>query len=285
MRARFEEKSYEGYFNIELANKADVFFPLGQVQEGFLGFDSSAFVKNRGLWKRLGFPYWFKIPFVGVPLQEIADEMEFILDRTIDSIPQIKSNLLFQYKKPEYITVNRGREWRHWNEPYYRYDIYQEQQELLMNIENRLSDKVFVAYASPALHKVDDLVKAYLNEKIIGISNFCRASDLNGHRRNTYTNSGRYSIACSEPERIDNLNLIDVLNSFDNNKIDSSNRDFIIDFREKLVSITSESQYYGTLFHELNEQYSKVKQYKLFYSHLVLNNFKQLTGIQWLGKL
>lgn len=136
MRARFEEKTYENYFNSELARQTDIYFPLGQVQEGSLGFDSSALSSNRRLWRRLGHPFWFYPSFEGLALQEIANEMEHFLGVTLDNIPSIKTNLLFQYKKPTFIKSPLGREWSYWNVPYYRYDIYKEQHDLLMHIDN-----------------------------------------------------------------------------------------------------------------------------------------------------
>jgi hypothetical protein len=287
MRATFEEKTYENYFNSELARQTDIYFPLGQVQEGSLGFDSSALSSNRRLWRRLGHPFWFFPPFAGIELREIAGEMEHFLGVTLDNIPRMKATLLFQYKKPEYITIPRGSEWTHWNEPYYRYDIYQEQQNLLIHIDNQFGSKIFIVYASPALHDVNDLVTAHLNRQIVNVSNFRKVSELSRHHRNTYTQAGRHSIACSEPEKIENFDVIKTIESLntESNKADENNRAFILNFRKQLVSLMSENQFYSASFKKLNEQYSKIEKYELFYSHLVLNNFRMLTGTQWLVKL
>jgi hypothetical protein len=113
MRAYFEEKSYETFFNNELDRRSEVYFPLGQVQEGYLGFDSSAFSRNRGLWRRVGFPFWFSPQFRGAELEDIAEEMEHWLNVEIDNVPRMKANMLFQYKKPEYISSSLGKEWPH----------------------------------------------------------------------------------------------------------------------------------------------------------------------------
>ena len=287
MRATFEEKTYESYFNSELARQTDIYYPLGQVQEGSLGFDSSALSSNRRLWRRLGYPFWFFPSFAGVELREIADEMEDLLNVTLDKIPRMKSNLLFQYKKPEYLTTSRSSEWAHWNEPYFRYDIYQKQQELLMHIYNQFGAKVFIVYASPALNDVNELVTAYRSRRIIDVSNFCKASELNKHHRNTYTQAGRHSIACSEPKKIEYFDLVKNINglNYDSKITDESNRAFILNFRKQIVDIVSENQYYSASFNKLNEQYSKIDRYELLYSHLILNNFRQLTGTQWLVKL
>ena len=144
MTANFEEKTYENYFNAELDRCSEIFFPLGQVQEGFLGFDSSANSRNRRLWRSIGFPFWFHPPFAGIELREIAREMEFYLERSIVSIPRMKANLLFQYKRPEYIKTSTGKEWSYWNQPYFRYDIYQKQQELLNEIDSKFGDRVLI---------------------------------------------------------------------------------------------------------------------------------------------
>ena len=51
MRPDFEEKVYKSYFNVELAKKAK-FYPIGQVEEGILGFDSSFYVSKSRIF------YW-----------------------------------------------------------------------------------------------------------------------------------------------------------------------------------------------------------------------------------
>jgi hypothetical protein len=282
MRATFEEKTYENYFNIELGRQTDILFPLGQVQEGSLGFDCSAMSRNRGLWRTLGL---FQ-PFLGINLRKIADKMEHYLRNTLVVIPKIKANLLFQYKKPEYITRRSGSEWSYWNKPYYRYDIYGQQQDLLMHIDNHFGNRVFIVYASPALHDINDLVTAYTNGQIINISNFRKVSELDGHHRNTYTQSGRHSIACSGPEKFDNFDLLKEINELTcDRNTDEDNRSFVINFSKQLSNVIYEDKYYSESYRKLNEQFSEFKQYELLYSHLTLHNFNQLTGTQWLMKL
>jgi hypothetical protein len=124
MKVDFEEKTYESYFNNELDSKSSVYFPPGQVLEGLLGFDAASNSKNRGLWRTLGFPFWFSPYFTGVNLRDIAREIEEELDHIIQKIPNIKTNILLQYKRPDYIKTVNGKEWKHWNKEYYRYRIY-----------------------------------------------------------------------------------------------------------------------------------------------------------------
>lgn len=288
MRATFEEKTYENYFNAELDRVSSIFFPLGQVQEGNLGFDSSAFSTNRRLWRRLGFPFWFFPPFDGLSLRDIANEMEHFLGIVINDIPKMKANMLFQYKKPEFITLSSGSEWRHWNEPYFRYSIYKEQQDLLSQIDTVFTSRLLTLYASPAVQDVNELVDLKVNRQIIKSSNFKKCSSLNGHHRNTYIRAGTHSIACSEPEKLDNINLLSELDLLSNNNEinnEETNRSFIINFRKQIVGITYENQYYGNSLRKLNSDIDKIQNYELFYSFLVMSNFKFLTGVQWLVKL
>ncbi|RKR80076.1 hypothetical protein BDD43_0169 [Mucilaginibacter gracilis] len=286
MRAKFEEKTYENYFNAELDTKTDIFFPLGQVQEGYLGFDSSAYSRSRRLWRNVGYPFWFYPHFGGVDLREIADEMEHHLGIAIDDMPRMKANLLFQYKRPQYITLSSGSEWGHWNQPYFRYDIYQEQQDLLMQIHQQFTDRLLILYASPTAHDINVLVGKKKNNEIISSSNFTECHKLDGHHRNTYVEAGLHSIACSDPENIEKLDLLGRLEQFSNNdNKEQRNRDFIINFRKRLISIVAENAYYGQSLKILEENLPKVYNYELLYSFLVMQNFKNLTGVQWLVKI
>jgi hypothetical protein len=49
MKPRFEEKTFESYFNTELDQRASIYFPFGQVQEGGIGADASAMSRSRRL--------------------------------------------------------------------------------------------------------------------------------------------------------------------------------------------------------------------------------------------
>ncbi|MEK3879187.1 hypothetical protein [Paenibacillus sp. FSL M7-0420] len=283
MRVTFEEKTYENYFNLELGQRSDIYFPLGQVQEGDLGFDASAYSIDTKMWSIMGCS---SSDYSGSRLRNIAEIMEKYLNKKINDLPKMKANILFQYKRPEYFTNSRASEWHYWNTPYYRYNIYKEQQELLMEIHNNLGSKVLAIYASPALHKVDELVDRYIKKQIIKYSNFKRVVDLNNHHRNTYTKSGNYSIACSEPEYIENHDINQLIDELDDDNLeDQENRDFVIKFRKGIEIITLENKIYSEAFSLLNEKYRHLKEYELLYSFFVMRNFRQLTGSQWLVKM
>ena len=282
MKAKFEEKTYESYFNNELDKKSDIYFPPGQVLEGSLGFDASSFSKNRGLWRILGYPFLFRPNFSGVSLREIANKMEYFLNIELDDIPDMKANLLFQYKRPEFITSPLGAEYKHWNRSYYRYDIYSEQQNLLNHINSKFISEILVVYASPCTCDMNELIKKRKN--IIQNSNFAKASDLQGHHRNTYIQSGTYSIACSEPEKIESINILESiknLSSKEINKRPGENAGFLVNFSSNIASLVNEDKYFSSSFRDLNKEIEKLKDYELFYSLLLMENFRQLTDTQW----
>lgn len=238
MKAEFEEKTYENYFNAELDSKSSIYFPFGQIQEGVIGLDSASNTRNRRLWRALGYPFWFHPHFPGVDLKEVAEEMQRYLGEVINHIPHMKVNLLFQYKRPQFIVSGLGKEWNHWEQSYYRYNIYQKQHKLLVELDKTFGAQALTIYAAPAIYKIDDLVELKKRKQIIEYSNFRKASELTGHKRNTYTRAGNFSIACSEPEKIENFNLIEFIGSQQQNN-NLTNKEFIFQTQEKALQALS----------------------------------------------
>lgn len=292
MNLTFEEKTYEDYFNTELSQRSKIYFPLGQVQEGRLGFDSSANSVDTELWRWLGYPNVASTQYNGVGLREVAQKMEIVLSRKINKMPQMKLNLLFQYKRPDYITTARGNEWSHWKEPYYRYVVNQKQQDILMQIHTAFGNDVLVTYAAPAVSNVNDLVDAHISGKIIEKSNFTKAYELDNHNHNTYIQSGRHSIACSKPQEIENFNLIEAINSYpliNQNGTLKENKEFITSFGKRLIALMEDNvdnrNWISESLVRLNEIYYEIREFELLYSLLIMKNFRQLSGVRWLVKL
>ena len=292
MNLTFEEKTYEDYFNTELSQRSKIYFPLGQVQEGRLGFDSSANSVDTELWGWLGYPNVASTQYNGVSLRKVAQKMERILSRKINNMPQMKLNLLFQYKRPVYITRASGNEWSHWKKPYYRYVVNQKQQDILMQIHTAFGNDVLVTYAAPALSNVNDLVDAHINGKIIEKSNFTKAYELDSHNHNTYIQSGTHSIACSKPQEIENFNLIEAINSYpltNQNGTIKENKEFITSFGKRLIALMEDNMDNRNWISEslirLNEIYYEFREFELLYSLLLMKNFRQLSGVRWLVKL
>lgn len=112
MRSLFEEKTYENYFNSELARCTDIYFPLRQVQEGSLGFDSSAFSKNWRLWRRVGHPYFFFVLYKGTQPETFkifADELD---------ITKLATNELAFLWCSSKLRVSEIEQWCEDNEPF-----------------------------------------------------------------------------------------------------------------------------------------------------------------------
>ena len=281
MRVQFEEKTYESYFNNELDQMSSIYFPPGQVLEGLLGFDVSAQTTNRKLWKILGYPFWLFCPFRGTNLQDVAKELDGIIGHIVDSIPSIKANLFIQYKRPEYITNAKGKEWAYWNQEYFRYSIYSQQQKLLESIDSCFSDRALVIYAAPAISSLNELVHCKKNKKIIESSNFKKVRSLSGHSRNTYIKSGTYSVACSEPKRIENINILSEIERFEQSETPEV-RETIENTSNSIEEALKINSYYKAAFNSLMEEYRELSQFKILYSHLVMKCFRDVTGIQWL---
>lgn len=284
MKAGFEEKTFESYFNAELDRRSSVYFPFGQVQEGVVGADASAMSWDRCLWRLIGHPYLLRRPrFSGADMKEVAEEMEYLLGKEVDNIPSMRVNLIFQYKSPNRIKSSQGHEWSNWNKPYYKYKIYQRQQSLLSHMARTFRGQLLVLYAAPALENVDDLVRAKKRKKIIEFTNFRPAADLDGHDVNTFTEAGAHSIACSDPERLDPFDLLESINEFKEIPV-TERRSFIVDFAGAVRSEVSESEGLGSAFQSEMSEFSEfgIHRYPLLFSIITMRKFRDLSGIQWL---
>lgn len=244
--------------------------------EGLLGFDAASHSNNRCLWRKLGYPFWLFPYFSGVSLLDIARNLEQELGHFIDKIPNIKTNILLQYKRPEYITTANGKEWHHWKTEYYRYQIYTAQHKILSKIDQSFGEKALVLYASPAIKSITELVSLKKKRKIIDNSNFQRSSKLNNHSKNTYVQAGTHSTACSKPEKLENIDLISELQRIEATH-DMNNKQFIL-HTSKVIFNNMES---SKAFRELMAEYEEYKEYSFIYSFLTMKVFREITGVQW----
>ncbi|HHO3376220.1 TPA: hypothetical protein ACRRWQ_000003 [Morganella morganii] len=276
MLAQYEEKTFENYFNSELAKNNIFYYPFGQVQEGGIGADCAAMLDSYHLWEIFNENF-----FHGEDLEKISNYMDNYIKYKINNIPSIKINILFQYKRPEIITTSNGKEWNHWNEKYFRYSIYKEQQSLLEKINNQFGNDVLILYASPAIYDRNELVRAYVEKKIIESTNFCQAHELKGHNHNTYTKAGKDFYACSEPEEIPRFNLIENLQEIKTQDLESVT--IITKFMSDLRGLIEEDPYLGESYRTLLQPYKAagLEEYPYLFGSIAMNILKQLTGIQW----
>jgi hypothetical protein len=105
---------------------------------------------------------------------------------------------------------------------------------------------------------------------------FKKASSLNNHSKNTYIKAGRHSIACSEPELIENIDLVLELQHIEATH-DLDNKQFILNTSE----VISENMEFSNEFRDLMAEYSEYKEYSYIYSFLKMKVFREITGIQW----
>ncbi|EPL3991177.1 hypothetical protein M2010_002182 [Providencia stuartii] len=198
----------------------------------------------------------------------------------------MKVNLLLQYKRPQYITNSTGAEWHLWNQKYFRYELYAQQHALLSHIETTFGNDAVVLYAAPSVVDVDDLVTLKIANSIIDNTNFRRARELDGHHRNTYIKAGTYSQACSEPEKIENFNLIEMIEAMQPHQSED-NAQLIINFSSQINAAIENVEgigYLKTAFeNRMNEsRHYELQQFELFYSMLTMSVFREVTGCQWL---
>ncbi|UJW80101.1 hypothetical protein [Hydrogenophaga sp. SL48] len=281
MRIQYEEKTFEGYFNTELARRGNFYFPPGQVQEGSIGADAIVMSKSRWLFRRLGHPYWFRMPFKGMSYREIAEEMELHLGREISNIPDIQGNILFQYKRSEYMVKPSAEEWPHWNEPYFRYDIYPEQQKLLEHLHTKFSNQVLIVYAAPAVQDVGELVDLYVGNQLISRTNFRPSHELAGHKRNTFVEPGAHSWACSDPVRLDPFRFDEALKSLHRPELDirSAVTSLANDIEEVLLR-SPLARPFRTLLRQFGLQ-DLGADTPLLKAYIKMSAARDITGLQW----
>jgi len=211
MRPNFEEKVYESYFNTELARKAK-FYPIGQVEESILGFDSSFYVSR---WRIL---YWrghlYRNWLQGVTRNDLAQMgTEFN-----DIYGDVKANLFLQFKRPEYLCKPNAKEWQHWSQSYFRFKINQKQQSILEKLADAAAKKAEVLYASPTLESKKKLMIAAKNKEILLNSRFVPALDLSEHKTCTYSAHSNRIIAHSDPLEVKSLDIQTYLEKMNENK-------------------------------------------------------------------
>jgi hypothetical protein len=114
MHVGYEEKTFEMYFNIALEKSGDVCFPFGQVQEGIIGADAAVLTRRQELIALLGL-----IPSAiknGEDISEMCKTAENLACKYINSdLPPMCANILFQYKRPVYMSRGRGKERKQWD--------------------------------------------------------------------------------------------------------------------------------------------------------------------------
>lgn len=208
MKAQFKEKTFETYFGFELARLTKRTYAPDQCDENRLGFDGAFYLPHR-----------FPLPIIphrrlrhlrskdGISLKQIDD----IADHYLRHLPAYKLNLFVQYKRPDFITTNRGTEWNSWNKAYYRFDIDTNQQKRLAALKNFAKRRADVVYESPAFFLSTDLYTYAESGNIVAKSNITDVMKLVGHHCFTYQNPGSSGKAHSEPVEVESRSLDQII--------------------------------------------------------------------------
>lgn len=201
MKCRFAEKWYEQCLNFELITESRFFAP-SQPQEGIIGFDAAIFTNNPIFLGLFNTPQHIDQGIVIDPA--IWDN-----GRNLNSqeLPKFKYNLFIQHKRPEYIKSPRGFEYPDWNNPYFRYDVDEDQQSALSNLERHVHDYSLVVYACPAFWTVEEFTRHYAAGELVENSNFVSTTVLDGHDRYSFTAGGTNGRVHSKSKIVDTVDI------------------------------------------------------------------------------
>jgi hypothetical protein len=240
MQCKFEEKQYEQPLNYELAWRRNV-IPAGQVFENSVAIDAAIFSRNPkfwDLWKTAGSTSAWRSGLILTP--ELWDNVERKLNEA--DFPKFKFNLLVQHKRPEYIKSRAGSEYSYWNQPYFRYDLEQDQQGILYTLEKRVSSEAIVVYACPSFWTKKELFKFMHGSKLVENSNFVQPSILQGHKRYAFVAAGNIGRPFSEPTETSSFNLLaEIDKRFQMNLAFDNNTQFLRKFAATVRATIKES--------------------------------------------
>ncbi len=197
--AEFEEKEFEGPLYRELLMGSHRFATPGQVFENAFGIDAALEAYHPAFWDHFGY---YDIP-AGLDLTSCR--WGWVWDRYGGrrDLPSFPVNLLIQAKRPQYLKGKRadfadlGIAGHYW-----RFQIKNHQQEMLVRLERQLRRRCLVVYSGPAFHTLGDLYALTEAQQIVGNSSFVMPSSLADHESWNYDTPGTVGIAASIPQRV-----------------------------------------------------------------------------------
>jgi len=169
--AEFEEKEFEIPLYVELADGSPYVWSPGQVLEKSLGFDGAQFTRNLTFWKLIG-RHSAIVP--GIDLNSLRNTLP--IKRLL---PTFRCNLFLQVKRPQHL-IRRTRGCS-LNSPYFRFEVEYEQQMILYNLGEKLLNRAFIGYASPAFYKLEELYQHAIKSQLVSRSSFIKVNRLRGH--------------------------------------------------------------------------------------------------------
>lgn len=217
---QFREKPFEKMVDWTLGRLTS-YPPFGpdQVAEAALGFDAAWRLDPRTM-AGLGLPIRPALPSSGGHGMSLSPSM-FPGPARTGSLPPpwVKLCLFLQYKIPVRIVGHRGGEWRYWRRPYFRFSITGHQQWALANIIHHSHGLARAVYVAPTFMAIDDLITFATKNTLLDHVHFVPAERLvasrsgNPHRVYTFNEPRSRGIACSEPEEVEPVDLVEIINS------------------------------------------------------------------------
>jgi len=201
--ASFEEKEFENPVNHQLVH-GDLMWTPGQMLEKVIGFDAAIFVETSSFWSALG----LSKKRAGTPILASWWKSRAAQSRLSQKPPpSFPINAFLQYKRPEYLTSSKTKEWRYWKQPFFRFQITPHQHAALLACASQVGSRGIVAYGSPAFHLRDDLFYYTKNRLLVRNTHFVAAERLSGHKKYTYIDAVTKGKAHSDPKEVVPLRL------------------------------------------------------------------------------
>lgn len=289
MQCEFEEKTYENFLNLELGSKLlgsnlPVFSP-GQVAEGLLGFDAAMFTTNPNFWRMFS-PWWWLSPLLpprsGLRLEpQLWEDMIHAIDSK--QFPKFKCNVLIQYKRPQFISTSRGKEYYFWHQPYFRYNIEPKQQNILEQLDSAVSNRAIVVYACAAFWQYNELFDFNESGILIEHSNFVQPSRLSNHTRYTFINGRDPGEGFSEHVKVPNVSLLEKIDTLLNsNANDLSNSQFIKSLASVINQVMGKAdENFRTNYESMLKRFNP-PEHQFGHSIAEILSFLLTTNINWL---
>lgn len=187
-KADFEERTFDGAMNAELARDRGRVFSPGQVEEAVLGYDAAAVpdaaasrvlhdvagvTLPRGAWLT---PNWW-VRCAARP------------DGSI--LPSRFASLLLQYKRPALWYGVSAPLWNAYGGPYLRYMLASRQHHTLVRLDEALNGEAIVRYAAPCTHRRQELEQWQIDRQVLEHTNFVSPRRIGlRHRAWTYRDPG-----------------------------------------------------------------------------------------------
>jgi hypothetical protein len=189
--AEFSEREFELSACLELAEGArrGSIFTIGQVLEGLLGYDALAQLPpGHPIWNVLGVrrPKGVRLAPTYWPRAKNITPAAF---------PAIPISLVLQFKRPEFLRTSNSLQWRQWEEPYFRFETRQPQQQILARLEKKLGGDALVRYAAPVFWRSYELETAFRAGRIVNSLGVVSPRKLNRHKYWTYLDAGSFGFA------------------------------------------------------------------------------------------